>query len=283
MLLNKITKVEWRLLQRLEEEPASLSALARVTGTTKANVFHALKSLEQQDLVRKNIQGRTHTYHFNPFHPSASLIVELIMEGKKEAFNKKLSNIPLLVHSFLQTTLQASYQGCIFFGSSISQDYHDIDIFIMVQDKSYQKELTKKLKFIEKKISPSYGTAKELYDGIKSQDMLYKNIASGIPYGTEAITLRHCQRMLQKQDIRERFMLGYRELLSCMEFNDKEYQKRHLDKGVMDILYAICNYFDMAPKNDVEAIKAYKAISKKGKPTRLDDALLMAKWYGKVL
>ena len=92
-MLSKIVKgINWRILTFLIEREASLSDIARETGTTKANTFHALKKLENYDILRKKIQGRTHIYRFNFLHPQARYIINLAGEEKTMMYNKKLKN-----------------------------------------------------------------------------------------------------------------------------------------------------------------------------------------------
>ncbi len=274
MLSKLITSVNWRVLSFLADNEASLSEISRKTGTTKANTFRSLKGLEELDLARKTIQGKTHVYRFNFLHPEAGEILELITEERRMDYSKKFGNMPLLLHAFLSETLKEKYKGCIFFGSSLAWNkFNDIDVFVVLKEKEAVEIITSKLKLIDKRISPIFGTEEELEAGVNSQDMLYKNIACGIPFGPDLVNIKHKQFFLRKQDIRERFMFGYRELLSCLEFPEKKYQEVHFKRGLMDFIYSILNYYDLAPKNDVEAIQLFKKTIAKRVPATAKEAI----------
>ncbi len=284
MLSKIITKVNDRILSLLIRKEASLSDIARQTKTTKANTFKALKFLESHDIVRKNIYGKSHIYRFNFLNSNSEYILKSIVKEKSENYNKKLKNLPLLVHYFLENALNSNYKGCIFFGSSIMQDkYADIDIFIILKNKDKAKEIEKKLKTINKNLSPILGTLEELEQGLKNQDMLYKNIIDGIAFGIDVITIKYREIFLRKKDIKDRFILAYREILSCLEFKEKEYQKAHLEKGAIDLIYAILNYFDFSPKNDNDALSLLKQKLNKNKPKTIKDALDFIKEYVGIL
>lgn len=272
MLSKIIKKINWRILTFLiEKGEASLSDIARKTKTTKANTFYGLKDLVSLDIARKTIKGRTHIYRFNLLNSYSKNIINIIMEERQSNYNKKLNNLPIILHSFLVTSLKRNYQGCIFFGSSLEDKYKDIDVFIILKNSKNIKALEKKLKLINNKISPIFGSEKELKNGIKNQDMLYKNIIGGVPFGFDMLMIKYQNLFLRKQDIRERFIMGYREVLSCLEFKEKEYVKTHLDRGIMDIIYSILNYFDLFPKNDKEAINLFKNNLKELKPKTIKE------------
>ena len=279
MLSEIITKLNWRILKFLIKREASLSEIARQTKTTKANTSNVLKLLEKYDIVRKNIQGRTHIYRFNFLHSQSKYFIDIFNEEQREEYNKKLTNIPKLMHSFLKNALSDNYKGCIFFGSSLTEKYNDIDILIILKNKENTKEIEKKIKLIEKKLSPIFGTLKDLEQGIKARDMLYKNIINGISFKIDITHLKYKEIFLRKEDIIERFILAYRELLSCLEFKEKHYQKIHLEKGIMDFIYSILNYFDIFPKNDHEAIFLFKKELKESKPKTIKEALSIIKRY----
>jgi len=283
MLSIVVTIIKWRILTYLINNQVSLSEIARKTNTTKANTFHSLKELEKLDIVRKIIQGRTHIYRFNFLHPKAEYILEMITEEKRVNYNKKLDNLPSILNTFLSNLLKTNYKGCIFFGSSIEQEYNDIDVFIILKNKKNIKEIEKKIKLINKKLSPTFGSEKELEIGIKNQDMLYKNILEGIPFKQDIIKIKYKDLFLRKTDIKERFIIGYREVLSCLEFTDRKYQKNHLEKGVMDFIYAILNYFDLSPKNDKEAITMFNNKFKEPKPKTIKTALNLMRKYAWLL
>jgi predicted transcriptional regulator/predicted nucleotidyltransferase len=259
MLSQLITIVNVRILSILLERDASLSEIARESNTTKANVFRSLKVLEKEDLIRKEIRGKTHLYHFNYFHPRAKEIGKQFQVERKEAYNQKMKGLPALLNSLLENMLDNSYEGCIFFGSSLTGDYKDIDVFLMAKNIK-TVSLMKEIKLINPKLSISLGTRKELEQGLGQEDMLYKNILRGIPFNCEdfVLTLRKKQLFLRKKDIQERFILGYREILSCLEFPEKEYVRKHLEKGIMDITFSALNYFDLSPQNDSQAKEMFK-------------------------
>ena len=262
---------------------ASLSEIARKTKTTKANTFHSLKRLENLDLVRKTVRGKTHIYRFNFLHPMAEQIIGLMMEERRVGYAKKLNNIPPILHSFLLASLKAKYKGCIFFGSSIENKYNDIDVFVVLEKAGNEGEIGKKIKLIDSRLSPIFGTERELDAGAKNMDMLYNNIIDGISFGLDIARIKHKDLFLRKNDIRERFIIGYREILSCLEFHEMEYRKKHLEAGVMDFIYSILNYFDMFPKNDREALGLFNKQLKEQKPKTIKSAIVIMEKYAWIL
>src|SRR3989344_2830856 len=280
MLSKIVKKVNWRILSFLiKKGEASLSDIARSTKTTKANVFNSLKELSGIDVIRKTIQGKTHLYRFNFLSPYSKEILSLILQEKRNEYNKNLDNLPIIIHSFLEFALKQNYQGCIFFGSSLESEHNDIDVFILLENNKNTETIRKKLKLIDSKISPTFGSKKELEEGIKNQDMLYKNIVHGISFGFDSSSLKYNEHYLKKKDIKERYIIGYREILSCLEFHEKEYINTHLDKGVMDIIYSILNYFDLSPKDDKEAIRLFEEKIKEQKPKTINKAFQLSKKY----
>lgn len=259
MLLTTITKVDRRVATILIEKEVSLSEIARESNTTKANVFNSLKRLKEKDLVRKVVRGRTHIYNFNYLNPQAKELIKHFLEEKKSQYNAKMNGLPKLLNLLLENMLGEKYQGCIFFGSSLRGKYNDIDIFILA-DETKEKVLKIKVKEVNQNTSLIIGTKEELEKGAKEENMLYKNIIKGVPFGCEdfILELRQWQFFLRRRDITERFILGYREVLSCFEFNEKSYLKRHLKKGTMDVAYAVLNYFDLFPKDDQQASIMFK-------------------------
>jgi hypothetical protein len=283
-MLSILKKVNWRILTFLiEKGEASLSDIARQTKTTKANIFYGLKELSNIDIVRGTAQGKTHVYRFNFLSRYSKDIVDLILHEQQKEYNKKFGNIPIVLHSFLESALKENYIGCIFFGSSLSGEYKDIDVFIILKDKKNIEAIKKKLKLINQEISPIFGSKKELEAGVRNQDMLYKNIVYGISFGFDSYILKYNGSFLRKQDIKERLIIGYREVLSCLEFSEKEYVTVHLDKGVMDIIYAILNYFDIYPKNDREAISLFEKQTKEQKPRTVKNALQLFERYAWII
>ena len=216
MLSSLITKeVELRIITFLITKEGSLSSIAKETKTTKANSSHALKELEKKEIVRKSILGKTHIYRFNFLHPQANQILKEREETRRKNLNLKLKNIPSLIHTFLSFSVK-EYEGCIFFGSSITErNYNDIDVGIILKEKKKDKEMTKKLKFINPKITPIYLTSSELKKGINQEEMIYKNIIKGIYFGKKSILkIKYQRHFLKRKDIKERFILGYGDLLS---------------------------------------------------------------------
>ncbi len=259
MLSQIITKVNERIFGILLEGEASLSEIARDSNTSKANISRSLRMLERNDLVRKEIRGRTHLYRFNHLHSQALEIETQSQEERKRAYNQRMNGLPARLNSLLENILKDKYQGCIFFGSSLAGSFRDIDVFVMVKD--VKKDiLVKEIKMINSKISPVIGTRKELEIGVGQEDMLYRNISKGIAFNCEdfILSMRRRPYYLRRKDIQERFILGYREILSGMEFSEKGYAKKHLEKGIMDITYAALNYSDVFPENDSQAMKMFK-------------------------
>lgn len=283
MLSDTITRVSSRILSLLPDRKASISEIARTTKTTKANTFHTLRSLEKEDIVRKEIKGRTHLYCFNFLHYAAFNLLRLLEVEQKEKYNKKLSNTPILIHSFLAQALKNNYGGCIFFGSSLKEKYQDIDVFIILNEIKNTRELEKKLELINKKTSPLFGTQIELEKGIKVEDMFYLNIINGIAFGVDILSLKYHNYILKKEDIIERFIISYREILTCLEFPDKKYQRIHLEKGRKDLIYTILNYIDISPRNDKEAIDLFRIKLKEKVPRTAKEALALVKKYSYII
>lgn len=279
MLSKILTKNNLKILISLLREEASLSDLARKTKITKARVFYSLKELKKGDIVRRKIRGKTHIYSFNFLHPQVKEILKAILLKKKTEYNTKLKALPALVDTFLSTSLKKKYQGCIFFGSSIEEEkFKDIDLFILLQDFKQKGELKNKLRLLDKRVSPILGTKKELKKGINSKDMLYLNIFEGLPFSCESFVLetKYYEHFLRRTDIQERFILGYREILSCVEFKETAYTKKHLAKGIMDIIYATLNYFNLSPRNDAEAMKLFKEKIRLKPTGKVNEAIALA-------
>lgn len=259
MLSKILTKNNFKILNHLLKEEASLSELARRIKITKTRAFYSLKELEKLDWVRKTIQGKTHVYRFNFLHARAKEISRIFLEERKKEYNQKMKGLPALLDSLLKNMLKEKYGGCIFFGSSLGEKYKDIDVFVMAEGIK-GSVLRKEIKEVDKKISLLLGTKQELEKGVKEEDMLYKNIQKGIPFGCEefVLELKQKQAFLRRKDITERFVLGYREILSCLEFGEKEYIKKHFEKGKFDVIYAALNHFDFFPENDRQAKEMFK-------------------------
>jgi DNA-binding transcriptional ArsR family regulator len=259
MLSNIITKVSERIIAHLLENEMSLSELARQSKTTKANVFMSLKKLEKEDIVRKEVRGRTHIYRFNYVHPGAYELMNFFLEKRKKDYNNTMNGLPSLLNSLFENILKGKYHGCIFFGSSLKGTYKDIDVFVITEERR-KDLLQEKIRKVNEKVSLVLGNKKELERGMQEEDMLYKNILEGIPFGCERFVqiLRKKEFFLRRKDITERFILGYREILSCMEFQEEEYVKKHMEKGTTDVMYAVLNYGDIFPRDDNQARKLFK-------------------------
>jgi len=257
MIITK--KVNQRIVQILLKRRASLSEIARESNTTKANVFYALRELEKEDIIRKEIQGRTHVYRFNFLRRGAKDMMTFFLEETKNEYIQKMNGLPTLLNSMLENIFKNKYHGCIFFGSSLKERYNDIDVFVLL-DGAKPSTLQREVRGLCEKISLVLGTKHELEEGIKHEDMLYRNIVKGIPFGCEnlILELRHRQVFLRRKDMVERLTLGYREILSCLEFTEKEYVEKHLEKGTADIMYAVLHYFELFAENDTQAKKMFK-------------------------
>ncbi|MEK6858079.1 MAG: hypothetical protein AABX39_05825, partial [Nanoarchaeota archaeon] len=187
---------------------------------------------------------------------------------------------------FLKNVLKEKYFGSIFFGSSTDREkFNDIDVFILTQEIKQKSELIKKIKLIDSRISAIFGSREEIKAGVDEKDMLYRNILGGVPYSCEEFlqSLLYKDQLLREKDIRERFILGYREILSCIEFKEKEYLDKHLDKGLMDVIYALLNYFDIFPKNDSEAKDFFMERFKIIMPATVKECLSLANKFGVIL
>ncbi|MBI3032198.1 winged helix-turn-helix transcriptional regulator [Candidatus Woesearchaeota archaeon] len=282
MLSKIITKVNERILRHLIDQKASLTEIATATKTTKANISRSLKILEKEDLIRKEIKGKTHIYRFNYFHRYANTILKLFLDDIKKKYDQKLCYKPALLNGLLKQMLNDNYVGVIFFGSSINRNFNDIDIFILLKKTDGSKALIERIKKIDFRFSPIIGTLQEIENGLSHEDMLFKNITNGLPYSCEqeVIYLKYRSFFLKKQDIEERFIIGYREILSCLEFSEKEYLKRHLEKGIRDIMYAAMNYKDLSPKDDRELDVMFKKSYKMKLPDKVNKALQFAEKIG---
>lgn len=286
MLLKILTKNDYRILNGLLSGESSLSGLSRQTGIFKAQMFHYLKDLEKIDLVRKEVQGKNHLHRLNFFHPQFKNLVREILLEKKIFFDEKLAGIPRLIDAFLKTVLKEKYQGGIFFGSSISEKkFKDVDVFIFIKDFEKLSELNRSLKSFAPTIAPIFGTREELENGALNQDRLYLNILEGLPFSCDSFFLetKFKQYFLRKKDVTERFIFGFRELLACKEFTEPEFLGRHLERGVMDIIYAYLTYREIFPKNDAEARKAFKAAISLKIPASLEESLIFAKKIGELI
>lgn len=283
MLSNIITNLNWAILKLLINEKISLTEISIKTGSTKANVHYALKKLEEFDLVRKEIKGRTHIFRFNFLNTQSKLFLKHYEYERRIQYNKKLNNIPNLVNIFCINALKENYQGSIFFGSSIDEKYNDIDVFILIKEKIKVYEIKNKLGLIDKKLSPLFGSLNELKNGLNKEDMLYKNISKGISFNICLYNLIYNKQIQRKKDINERYIIGYREILSCLEFKDDMYTKNHLQKGVIDLIYAILNYFGVYPKNDIEALNKFKEKLNNSKPKTIKQSIDLVKKYAWIL
>ena len=107
-------------------------------------------------------------------------------------------------------------------------------------------------------------------------------VSEGLPFsGIDSyLRMKFLSSFLKKEDVRERFIIGLGEIISCQEFPEREYAKKHLEKGILDMVYAYLNYFDFSPRNDGEARKIFKQKTKLPFPLRAEKAKLLAKRLG---
>ena len=287
MLAKIITKkLNYRIIDYLLDNKDTVTSIADNINSKKANVSKTLRELEKNNLVVKKIMGRSHIYNLNYLHPESREIINFLLTNRANKLNTKLENMPRFIDSYLKVALKGNYLGLIVFGSSITEKYNDIDIFIVLNKLENIGKITENLKSINKKISPIIGTKKELENGIDNNDSLYLNIVHGIPFSclNHTINLRYKNTILKRKDIEERYIIGYREIQSCEKFkDDKTYIKNHLEKGIFDIIYALLSYKQLTARNDIEAKQLFKKIFKCSLPTTLNQAGLFAENMKKVI
>ncbi len=285
MVSYMLTLNDLKIFKALISEEINVSEISRKTNISKNRVLDSLKRLNELDLVRKTISGRSHIYRINFLNSKSLFFINLISSEKKDKYNIKLNNLPIILDAFLKNVLKEKYSGSIFFGSSIENEkFNDVDVFIIAEEIKQKNELIKKIKLIDSRLSPIFGSKEEIEKGIEKKDMLYQNIAEGISYSYEDFIRKilYKDASLKKKDIQERVILGYREILSCLEFKEKEYVEKHLDKGLMDVIYAILNYFDISPKNDAEAKDFFKERFKT-LPKTVKESLSLVNKFGAIL
>lgn len=283
-IINK--KLNYRIMDHLKDNEDTVTSIAKSINSKKANVSKALRELERNNIVTKEIIGKSHKYNLNYLHPESKEIINFLLINASNRLNTKLQNLPKFINAYLRLSLKENYLGLIVFGSALTGRYNDIDFFIILKKSKNKEQITGNLKLINKKISPIIETKKELEKGINNNDGLYLNIISGIPFGCLdiIINLRYKTDFLKRKDIEERYLIGYREIQSCKKFkNDKIYIKNHLERGIFDIIYALLNYKQATARNDIEAKELFKKIFKYKIPTNLTEAELFAERMKKVV
>lgn len=287
MLAKIITKkLNYRIIDYLVDKVGIVTSIAKAIKSKKANVSKALRELEGEGIVVKDIIGRSHSYSFNYSHPEAKEIIKFVLMNRANELSTKLDNLPKFMDAYLRLTLKGNYLGLIVFGSALTGNYKDIDIFVILNKLENKDKVIESVKLINNKISPIVGTKKELRKGAINQDALYKNIIGGVPFGCLDFIFnpRYGVFFLKREDIEERFIIGYREIQSCRRFkDDKIYLKNHLKKGIFDIIYALLNYKNIIARNDKEAEQFFKKIFKCRVPTTIKQAELFAERMKKVI
>ena len=287
MLAKIITKkLNYRIIDYLLDKQDIVTSIARNIKSKKANVSKALRELEKENIVLKEIIGKSHSYRFNGLHPEAKEIIKFFLINRANKLNTRLRDLPKFIDAYLRSVLKNDYLGLIVFGSALTGKYRDIDIFVISNELKNRDKIIEDLKSINIKISPIIGTKKELKKGCISNDALYMNIINGVLFGCLdfIINLRYGYLFLKRKDIEERFIIGYREIQSCKKFkDDKIYVKNHLEKGIFDIIYALLNYEQIIARNDREAEQLFKKIFKYKIPTTLKQAELFAEKIRKVV
>ncbi len=275
MLPNMLTINQQKILEALLNGEISLSGLARKTFLAKARVFGSLKELEEKDWVRKREEGRTHLYRLNTLDRELKERLRIIVQCQSAGFNRKTGGLPEIVDAFLRSVLKEKYLGCIFFGSSLTEKrFQDIDFLVISAKRDKTAALIGSIKRINSKLSPIIIAREEIEKGLLAEDMLYKNVIRGLPFSCIEwyLRMKFLSSFLRREDIEERFIIGLREIISCQEFQEEEYVQRHLDKGIMDVIYAYLNYFDLFPLNDTEAKKIFKGKTKLSLPSSVKKA-----------
>lgn len=278
MLAKIITKtLNNRIIDYLLNKQDTVTSVAKNIKSKKSNVSKILKKLYEENIVTKEIIGKSHCYNFNYLHPEAKEIINFLFINRANQLNTRLKNLPKFIDAYLKSILKNNYIGLIIFGSALTEKYKDIDIFIIVNKSRRKKQIIKNLRLINEKLSPIIGTKKELEEGFKNNDLLYLNIINGISFNClDIITdIKYKYVFLKRKDIEERFVIGYREILNCKKFkDDKQYIKIHLEKGIFDIIYSTLNYKQTLARNDREAELLFKKTFKHKLPKSLKQAEL---------
>jgi len=287
MLVKIITKkLNYRIVDHLLDRVGTVTSIAMNIKSKKANVSKALRELEKENIVAKDIVGRSHRYRLNFFHPEAKEIIKFFLMNRANQLNSRLDNLPKFIDAYLKQALGNGYFGLVVFGSALTAKYKDIDVFIIAADLKKRELIIENLKLINEKISPIVGTKKELEEGFRNNDSLYLNIINGVPFGCLDFIadLRNRNDFLKRKDLEDRFIIGYREINSCKKFKeDKAYIKGHLEKGIFDIAYSLLNYNGLVVKNDAEARQLFNKIFKCKLPSTLNQAAAFAEIMKKVI
>jgi len=287
MLAKIITKkLNYRIIDYILDKQDIVTSIARNIKSKKANVSKALRELEKENIVVKEIIGKSHSCRFNGLHPEAKEIIKFLLINRANELNTRLNNLPKFIDVYLRFVLKNDYLGLIIFGSALTEKYDDIDIFVISNKIKSKEQIIENLKSIDEKISPIIGTKEELEEGFKNDDALYTNIINGIPFGCLdfIINLKYKHLSLKRKDIEERLIIGYREIQSCKKFkDDKIYIKNHLEKGIFDIIYALLNYNWILAANDREAERLFKITFKYKIPVALKQAGLFAEKMREVI
>lgn len=287
MLAKIITKkLNYRIIDYILNKQDTVTSISENIKSKKANVSKALRELEKENIVVKEIIGKSHSCRFNGLHPEAKGIINFLLINRANELNTRLKDLPKFIDAYLRSVLKNDYLGLIIFGSALTERYKDIDIFVILNKIKSKEQIIENLKSIDEKISPLIGTKEGLEEGFKNNDALYTNIISGIPFGCLEfiINLKYKHLSLKRKDIEERFIMGYREIQSCKKFkDDKAYIKNHLERGVFDIIYALLNYKQVIARNDREAEQSFKKTSGCRIPKTLKQAELFAEKMKKVI
>lgn len=279
-------KLHYRIMDYLLDRENTVTSTAEDIKSKKANVSVALRELEKKNIVVKEIIGKSHKYGLNYLHPEAKEIIKFLLVNRANELNNKLKDLPKFINAYLKLILGQDYAGLIVFGSVLTGKYRDIDIFVIMNKLKSKDQIIENLLSINKKISPIIGTKKELQEGFSNNDALYANIINGMPFGCLdfIINLRYKHPFLKRNDVEERYLIGYREILNCKKFsNDKIYIKNHLERGIFDIIYALLGYKQITARNDREAEQLFKEIFKQNVPKTLKQADIFALKMKKVI
>lgn len=287
MLAKIITKkLHYKIMDYLLDKENTVTSTAKDIKSKKANVSATLRELEKKNIVVKEIIGRSHKYKLNYLHPEAKEIIKFLLINRANELNNKLKNLPKFINAYLKLILGQDYAGLIVFGSVLTGEYKDIDIFVIMNKLRSKNQIIENLVLTNKKISPVIGTKKELKEGFEDNDALYLNIINGVAFGClDFIVNLRCKSFFSKRkDVEERYLIGYREILSCKKFkDDKIYIKNHLEKGIFDIIYALLTYKQVKARNDREAEQLFGQIFKQTVPKTLKQADIFAQKMKKVI
>ncbi|MEK6857731.1 MAG: helix-turn-helix domain-containing protein, partial [Nanoarchaeota archaeon] len=100
MVSFMLTLNDLNVFRTLVSGEANVSEISRKTRIAKNRVLDSLKRLSVLDLVRKTVSGRNHLYRINFLNSKSFFIINLIISEKKEKYNTKLNNLPLILDVF---------------------------------------------------------------------------------------------------------------------------------------------------------------------------------------